>query len=52
MDMMVYIGSGLRDDKKATSCVRRSIMICWDETTSTSHFIGYGGRIYMNDLVG
>jgi hypothetical protein len=52
MDTMVYIGSDLRDDKKPTSCVRQSIMICWDETTSTPRFIGYRGRIYMNDPVG
>jgi hypothetical protein len=40
MDTRVYTGSGLREDKNPTSCVRQCIMIRWDETSSTPPFIG------------
>jgi hypothetical protein len=53
--MRVYIGSGLREDKKSTFCVHRLYYDCLDRNPLYPSFYrrrGGGGRVCMKDPVG
>jgi hypothetical protein len=41
-----YTGSGLREDKNPTSCVRLCTMIHWVETHLPLLLYAKGGRVY------
>jgi hypothetical protein len=51
-DTRVYIGSGLREDKNLTSCVRQLYYDCFGSRPPLPLLLyAKGGRVYMEDLV-